>query len=77
MWQKIREMAEPLPTGQRKVSDVLVRLLKLGLEVYERGNAGVAGEAAGGGEGEKRSGREETREIEVELYGEKFVLEPA
>ena len=77
MWQKIREMAEPLPTGQRKVSDVLVRLLKLGLEAYERENAGDVKEAVGEGEGEKRPEREEAREIEVELYGEKFVLEPA
>ena len=77
MWQKIREMAEPLPTGQKKVSDVLVKLLRLGLEAYERENAGDSREAAGEGEGEKRPEREETKEIEVVLYGEKFVLEPA
>ena len=34
MWEEIRELAPSLPTGKKKVSDIVVRLLSLGLETY-------------------------------------------
>jgi len=75
LWEKIRELAPSLPTGKKKVSDLITKLLTLGLESYgvrEEKTAVNAEEAFGeSGEKEKKKGV-----YEVEVEGVKLFLKP-
>ena len=75
LWQNVRELAPTLPTGKKKVSDLMIRLLMLGLEAYgaepREGPEKAKSDAAGPqelGEGKKL--------LEVEVEGVKLFLKP-
>ena len=75
LWESIRSLAPDLPTGKKKVSDIITRLLVLGLEAYgARGYQEEASESEMSGEAGKKEGEKEVYEVEVE--GVKLFLRP-
>ena len=75
LWESIRSLAPDLPTGKKKVSDIITRLLILGLEAYgAKDHQEEIPESRTSGEAEKREGEKEVYEVEVD--GVRLFLKP-
>ena len=75
LWERIRQISPDLPTGKKKVSDLVTKLIALGLEAYGA-NPAPEEEHAPKQVKEARKKKDEKKVYKVEVDGVKLFLKP-